>query len=316
MNKLQKIGVAVGLGSAALAAAHIVNKIIFSASVVNGVTDIHTRLNFKWKFGNISYIKTGKGKPILLVHDLKNTSSTYEWKEIISKLSKTRTVYAIDLLGCGYSDKPNITYTAYLYVQLINDFVTNVIGKRTDITATGDACPLAIMTCYNNDALFDKLILINPESIGKATQIPNKKSNLFRILLNSPIVGTMIYNTCMSKRNIRKLFENDIFYNYKNIPVEVMNAYHENAHLYGASAKFLYTSTKCRYTTASIGRAISELNNSIYIIGGKSENNIQAILEDYTTINPAIETALLSDCKHLPQLERPEKLISQLTIFL
>ena len=43
MNKLQKIGVAVGLGSAALTAAHIVNKIIFSASVVNCVTDIHSR---------------------------------------------------------------------------------------------------------------------------------------------------------------------------------------------------------------------------------------------------------------------------------
>lgn len=316
MNKLQKIGIAVGLGSAAISTIHIINKIIFSTSVVNGVTIIDNKLNYKWKFGNISYTKAGKGKPILLIHDLKNTSSTYEWNKIIKKLSKSRTVYAIDLLGCGYSDKPNITYTAYLYVQLLNDFVTNIIGKRTDVAVTGDSCPMAIMACYNNSMLFDKLILINPESIGKSTQIPNKKSNLFRILLNSPIIGTMIYNVCMSKHNINKFFKNDLFYNSNNISKDVMNAYHENAHLFGSSAKYLYTSTKCRYTTASIGRAISEINNCIYIIGGESEPNINLIIEDYISINPAIEASLINKCKHLPQLEQPQKLLTQFDIFL
>jgi pimeloyl-ACP methyl ester carboxylesterase len=316
MNKLQKIGIAVGLGSAAISTIHIINKIIFSTSVVNGVTIINNKLNYKWKFGNISYTKSGKGKPILLIHDLKNTSSSYEWNKIIQKLSKNRTVYAIDLLGCGYSDKPNITYTAYLYVQLLNDFITNVIGKRTDVVVTGDSCPMVIMACYNNTTLFDKLILLNPESIGRSTQIPNKKSNLFRILLNSPVIGTMIYNVCMSKYNIRKCFQNDLFYNYNHISKDVLNAYHENAHLYGSSAKFLYTSTKCRYTTASIGRAISEINNCIYIIGGESEPDMNSTIEDYISINPAIEFSIINKCRHLPQLEQPHKLISQLDIFL
>jgi len=316
MNKWHKIGMAVGIGSAAISTIHIINKIIFSTSVVTGVTVFNNKLNYKWKFGNIAYTKTGKGKPILLIHDLKNTSSTYEWKEIIKKLSKSRTVYALDLLGCGYSDKPNITYTAYLYVQLLDDFVTDIIGKRTDIAVTGDSCPLAIMACYSNSMIFDKLILINPENIGKSTLIPNKKSNIFRILLNSPIIGTLIYNVCMSKRNIQLYFKNELFYNSEKISKAILNAYHENAHLYGSSAKFLYTSTKCRYTTASIGRAISEINNCIYIIAGDSETNIDLIIEDYISINPAIEVALISHCKHLPQLEKPDALLKQFNIFL
>jgi len=316
MNKWHKIGIAVGFGSAALSTIHIINKIIFSTSVVNGATVFNNKLNYKWKFGDISYTKTGKGKPILLIHDLKNTSSSYEWKEIIKKLSKNRTVYTIDLLGCGYSDKPNITYTAYLYVQLLNDFITTIIGKRTDVAVTGDSCPLAIMACYNNSTIIDKLILISPENIGKSTLIPNKKSNLFRILLNSPIIGTMIYNVCMSKRNIELYFKNDLFYNSDNISKVILTAYHENAHLYGSSAKFLYTSTKCRYTTASIGRAVSEINNCIYIISGKAETNIDSNIEDYISINPAIEVAVINNCKHLPQLEQPEMLLTQFDIFL
>ena len=316
MNKWQKIGIAVGLGSISLATIHVLNRIIFKASVMNSVTDINTRHAYRWKFGNVSYTKTGKGSPVLLIHDLKNTSSSYEWKSIVKELSKTRTVYTIDLLGCGYSDKPNITYTAYLYVQLLNDFITGVIGRRTDVIVTGDSCPLAIMACYNSNSLFDKIIMINPESITEATKIPGKRSNVFRMLMNSPIIGTFIYNISMSHANIRKNFKNDIFYNYENISNDIMKAYHENAHLSGASAKYLYTSTKCRYTTSSIGRAVSEINNLIYIIGGKSEKNIKDTIQEYTMINPAIESALLSDCRHLPQIEHPEKLLYQLSIYL
>lgn len=316
MNKWQKIGFAVGIGTATVTTAYILNKLVFSASVANGVTDVDNRLHYKWKFGDISYTKSGSGKPILLIHDLTTTSSTYEWKNIKKELSINHTVYAIDLLGCGYSDKPNITYTAYLYVQMLNDFITNVIGKRTDVVVTGASAPLVIMACYSNDTLYDKLILVNPESIGKAMQLPNKKSNLLRILLNSPIIGTMIYNICMSKSNLQNRFYNDIFYDASSLKSDIFNAYHENSHLYGSSAKHLFTSTQCRYTTASIGKAVSELNNCIYIIAGEKEYMSDAIIEDYIEINPAIEAITLNKSKHLPQLEVPHEFINQLNIFL
>ena len=64
-------------------------------------------------------MKKGEGTPLLLVHDLNCASSNYEWKYVVDDLSKRHTVYAIDLLGCGHSDKPKMTYTNYLYVQLL-----------------------------------------------------------------------------------------------------------------------------------------------------------------------------------------------------
>ena len=94
------------------------NKMIFISSTYKENLSQNKGLIYKWRFGDIYYTKRGEGKPLLLIHDLILGSSDYEWKEIIDTLSSNYTVYTIDLLGFGRSDKPNITYTNYLYVQL------------------------------------------------------------------------------------------------------------------------------------------------------------------------------------------------------
>ena len=64
-------------------------------------------------------------------------------------------VYTIDLLGCGRSEKLNMTYTNYLYVQLISDFIKSEIGHRVNVIATGEAASIPVMACANNPELFD-----------------------------------------------------------------------------------------------------------------------------------------------------------------
>ena len=61
--------------------------------------------------------------PLLLIHDLNVTSSSYEWNQIVNQLSKTNTVCTIDLLGCGRSDKPWLTLLQIIFMSsLITDF--------------------------------------------------------------------------------------------------------------------------------------------------------------------------------------------------
>ena len=52
----------------------------------------------------IHYLKQGKGKPLILVHGF--AGSTYTWRHLIPLLTDNYTVYAIDVLGFGLSDKP------------------------------------------------------------------------------------------------------------------------------------------------------------------------------------------------------------------
>lgn len=125
------------------------------------------------------------GKPLLLIHDLHFASSGYEWESIREQLSRSYTVYTLDLLGCGRSEKPNLTYTNYLFVQLICDFIKSEIGHRTNILSTGDSAALSIMACSNSPELFDQIMLINPSSLTDCCQLPGKNAKLYKLLLVS-----------------------------------------------------------------------------------------------------------------------------------
>ena len=61
MNKWQKIGLAVGMGTAVITTTHLINSIIFKSSTANNYTGKRIRSNYQWKFGNIAYITAGSG---------------------------------------------------------------------------------------------------------------------------------------------------------------------------------------------------------------------------------------------------------------
>lgn len=159
---------------------------------------------YSWRLGNIYYTKTGSGKPLLLIHDLNAVSSSYEWSQITPLLAKHYTVYAIDLLGCGRSEKVNTTYTNYLYVQLITDFIKSEIGHRTNVIATGESSSIPIMACSNDPGLFDHIMLINPLKLSSYCQIPGKTAKLYKKIVETPILGTLLYYIAVSKKNIQE----------------------------------------------------------------------------------------------------------------
>ena len=104
---------------------YVINRLIFGTAVLKEMLKSTANNYYNWRFGKIYYKKIGTGTPVLLVHDLTVYSSAYEWNKIVDKLAENHTVYTIDLLGCGRSDKQRITYTNYLYVQIISDFIKN-----------------------------------------------------------------------------------------------------------------------------------------------------------------------------------------------
>lgn len=52
----------------------------------------------------VAYRREGRGDPVLLVHGI--TTHSVLWRDVIPILAPERDVIAVDLLGCGASDKP------------------------------------------------------------------------------------------------------------------------------------------------------------------------------------------------------------------
>ena len=292
------------LSAGAATTTALINKAVKLSAVSKHILESRVSLCYRWRLGNIQYTKIGEGKPVLLVHDLSPASCSYEWHSVRRELAKNHTVYTIDLLGFGRSEKPNLTYTNYLYVQLLSDFIKSEIGHRTDIVATGAAASLAVMACGNSPELFDRLILVNPESLLSCSMVPGKNAKLYKFILDLPIVGTLIYHIASSRQNIADEFKNHYFSNPYSVTARDIDAYYEAAHL-GDSPKSVYASVKCNYTKCNIINALKKIDNSIYLLGGDHLTGMEKILEEYKNYNPAIESIMIPDTKHLPQLEAP-----------
>lgn len=312
----QKGKTIIALTGLAVAAIHIINRLQYSHATAKNVLACSENNYYEWRFGKIRYTKKGSGTPILLLHDLTVGSSNYEFHNIINSLAKNHEVYAMDLLGYGLSDKPNMTFTNYLYVQLISDFIKNVIGKKTDIIATGDTAPVSTMTCHNDNELINKMIFINPTDLYNLNKIPSKRTKALKLLFDTPIIGTYIYNILTNKSAFEKTFREEYFYDSYKIQEKDILSYVEAAHTTDYNSKYSFTSHVANYMNCNIIHALKEINNSIYIIGGKEKEGIETTVDNYTYYNSSIEYGFIEKTKHLPHLERPDEVLKLIELYL
>jgi pimeloyl-ACP methyl ester carboxylesterase len=282
------------------------NKFIECAASSRGLTLDENENYYSWRNGMIFYQKKGTGTPLLLIHDLNPLSSSYEWSHIIDKLSKDHCVYAIDLLGCGKSEKPSCTYVNYIFVQLINDFIQDVIQEKTDLVVTGASFSFAVMAARMNESQIGAITAINPSDITSNVQSPTKLSNLSKRVLELPIIGTFIYNITATTKNIYQEFEEIYYYDPAKIPANLPDIYYEAAHLQGSNGKYLYASMLGNYTNINIIHALKLIKNPIHFILTDETDEATTYL-DY---NDTITIDYIDDAAYLPQLEVPEKIVS------
>lgn len=312
-HKAKTIMILAGVSALAI---HMINRIQYYLNTIKQLLFCPDNKYYEWRFGKIRYTQKGNGSPVLLIHNLVSGSSNYEFHYLSDALSKNHEVFAIDLLGYGLSDKPDMTYTNYIYVQLITDFIKNIISKKTNIIASGDSAPAAIMACHNDPEIIEKIIMINPQSLFKANQIPSKQTKALKLLIETPILGTFIYNLLHTKNAFENAFRNEYFFNPVKIDEKDILSYLEAAHTPNYNSKHAFASYVGRYMNTNIIHALKEINNSLSIISGEELNESKTTVENYEYYNTAIESVFIPKTKLLPHLENPEEVLKQCLTFL
>ncbi|MFQ5400597.1 MAG: haloalkane dehalogenase [Anaerolineae bacterium] len=73
-------------------------------------------------FGSrMHYIDEGEGDPILFLHG--NPTSSYLWRNVIPHLTPYGRCLAVDLIGMGKSDKPNLDYRFVTHSRYLEAFI-------------------------------------------------------------------------------------------------------------------------------------------------------------------------------------------------
>ena len=285
------------------------NQYIDKKSTSKNIIKFNNGSYYVGRQGRIYYTRHGSGSPLLLLHDINASSSSAEWSRIERQLTKEHTVYTLDLLGCGHSDKPEITYTSYLYVQMISDFIRDVIGERTDVIASHRTGSCILFADAMDQDLFGKIIIINPHPLYRLKEGQSLTLKLKHFLLELPVIGTFIYNVIHTRSGIDHLFEKVYFKNGAAAPADLKDTFYEAAHTANGKGRFLYASIFCNYTNMDPTHVISACNKSVTLIGSSGIHNNTADMQAYAALNPGFKVIPLYGTMLFPQLENPGEML-------
>lgn len=256
---------------------------------------------YNWKFGKISYTTVGEGSPVLLIHSLFPGASVSEWSENIASLSKNNKLYLINLLGYGDSERAEISYSSYIYVCLINDFITDVIKKPAAVISSNSSAAIALMSYIFNPDNFKKLCLISPPIISEKNKFPD----IMKLMpVDFPIIGDLFFNYFNSKKKIKSYLKS--VYSDSCITDKKINGLYACSHKGGCSNRYLFSSFVKDYFSIGIETSLSETHIPVLIICGNLIDNKEKYIEKIKNINPSVNIELLKG-KNFPNEESSEE---------
>lgn len=269
---------------------------------------------FHWRGHRIAYTKRGSGPPLLLVHGIYATASSFEWRFNVDELAHQHTVYAIDLLGFGRSDRPAVRYSARLYLALIADFVAQVIASPVVLAASSLSAAYAIVLGARDPGRFPALVLIEPTGLVRLHKSPSAAGDVARYTVDSPVLGTAVFNAMVSRRSIRDYLERH-YVDGEIVTDELVDAHYATAHQ--LAAKYAPSAFLSGHLNLDVRRALRRLLQPALLVWG--EQAIETPVEDvrgFRALRPEMDVAILDPAGSLPHDERPEDFNEIVTTFL
>ena len=259
---------------------------------------------FEWRDRRIAFTKHGEGPPMLLIHSIHPAAWSYEWRNNVNALARGNTVYTIDLLGFGRSDRPAIRYSARLYISLISDFVSRVIDAPCVLVASSLSGAYAIVLAARDPHRFPAVALIAPSGLVRQNEPVGLGGEAGRLAVETPIAGTAMFNALVSRpslrRSLRSTYANDAL-----VTRELVEIYYATSHQRGARhapAAFL-----SGHLNIDVRNALRRLTQPALLVWG--EQGSMAPVEEFRgfrELKRDFEISVLSPAGDLPHDERAE----------
>ncbi len=107
----------------------------------------------------LHYDQQGLGRPMVLLHGL--GTSSYIWRNIIPGLTYGTTVYTLDLMGFGYSEKPqDRRYDIETYTSQLSTFLQELNLENPILGGHGVGALIVALHAVRNPEAVRKLILV------------------------------------------------------------------------------------------------------------------------------------------------------------
>ena len=167
------------------------------------------------------YLRAGSGPVLILLHGLMGYS--FSWRYTMPALAPYRTVYAPDMLGAGFSDRPQVDHSMRATALRVLHFVEQLGVSSFDLLGTsrgGAVAMCAAAECVGTGKLqVRKLILVAPVNPFSA------HGQRLAAFSGSP-AGSLIMRTLLTRMPVLyPLIHGRLYGDPSNIPADSLDGY-------------------------------------------------------------------------------------------
>jgi len=140
----------------------------------------------------LHWTERGQGPPVIIVHGLQDTERT--WSRVADRLAAHHRVLAVDLPGCGLSERPDASYTIDWQAQLLASWLDRIGSSSVDVVAHSYGGGLAMWLLLYRASSIHKLALVAPGGLGRDVGMALRLASLPGVeSLGQPLMGTTTF---------------------------------------------------------------------------------------------------------------------------
>jgi pimeloyl-ACP methyl ester carboxylesterase len=269
--------------------------------------------DFHWRGHRIAVYQDGSGPDLLLIHSINAAASAFEMREPFQLLRNHYRVHALDLLGYGNSDRPPLTFTADLYVDLIGDYLQS-IGRPTIVIASSLAAAYSIVAADRLPQAVSHLILVCPVGIRQLARPAGPLARrIHRFLRGRP--GELLLRALTTRRNTRVFLAQQAYADARTMNAVRADTFSTCSHQ--PQAHYAPISFVTGLLNCDAGPAFSRLPMPVQLIWGReAKTTALSRADEFLALRPQTPLVVIDRAAMLVQDERPQEFVAAVQSFL
>lgn len=177
--------------------------------------------------------------PLLFVHGYGGMLE--HWNLNIPAFEKRHRIYAMDLIGFGQSEKPNVRYSLDLFAAQIEAFLQ--LKKLESVVVVGHSMGAAssVVHAHYNPAVIRALVLANPSGLYGNSMDGMAKA--FFGLVGSPLIGEVLFAAFANPVGVTQSL-GPTYYDQKKVDMNLVNQFSRPLQDRGAIFSYLSPSRR------------------------------------------------------------------------
>ena len=253
----------------------------------------------------LRYIKTGQGKPLVLLHTLRTQLDLFE--KVVPELSTRFTVYALDYPGHGFSDIPAGRYDAEFFARGVGQFLEKLGLREVVMCGVSIGGAIALILAGNGNDRIARVVAVNPYDYARGRGMARGSWLGWMITQTAqiPVVGPMV----MRLRNfaiMEAVLEGGVA-ERTSIPPALMREMYEVGNRRGHYRAFI---SLLRHASSfeAARRCYAHIKLPVLVVWGDKDWARADERDQEQALIPAAQTATIANGGHFLPLDRPREL--------